>query len=192
MPTLDYTSGGRIYLIEFEDELVLTNPGTFLPGSIEACLQPCGRPAPCRNQLLAEAMAALGMTAMQAAGIRRAFRIQQEKFFPLPEYDLSSDWQVTVTVHGGVLDSSYTRILFENPDFDLQTVYLLDRVQKHKPIPKEAVRELRKRGLVEGRASRLYLPVKQNLAKHAQKRSRGSFRLDGCRVQKRQDSGSLS
>ena len=34
----DYTLGGRIYLNEFEDNIVLTNPGTFLPGTIEAAL----------------------------------------------------------------------------------------------------------------------------------------------------------
>lgn len=35
----DYTLGGRIYLNEFEDKMVITNPGTFLPGTIEAALQ---------------------------------------------------------------------------------------------------------------------------------------------------------
>mgnify|MGYP004524407403 FL=1 len=28
------TLGGRIYLNEFEDKIILTNPGSFLPGKI--------------------------------------------------------------------------------------------------------------------------------------------------------------
>ena len=37
------------------------------------------------------------------------------------------------------------------------TVYLLDRVQKGEKIPKDAIAHLRKYGLVEGRATNLYL-----------------------------------
>ena len=36
----DYLIGGRIYLHEFEDKLVFTNPGNFIPGSIEPILKP--------------------------------------------------------------------------------------------------------------------------------------------------------
>lgn len=50
----DYTLGGRIYLNEFEDKMVITNPGTFLPGTIEAALQRNYNPPFYRNQLLAE------------------------------------------------------------------------------------------------------------------------------------------
>lgn len=156
----DYTIGGRIYLNEFEDKLILTNPGTFLPGGIEPILQPSYNPPFYRNQLLAETMVKLNMIDTQAMGIRRVFRIQQEKFFPLPDYDFSVPRQISVTVYGKVLDENYSRVLFENPDFDLSTVYLIDRVQKHVPIPKEAIKELRRLGVIEGKAPNIYVSAK--------------------------------
>ena len=156
----DYTIGGRIYLNEFEDKLILTNPGTFLPGGIEPILQPSYNPPFYRNQLLAETMVKLNMIDTQAMGIRRVFRIQQEKFFPLPDYDFSVPRQISVTVYGKVLDENYSRVLFENPDFDLSTVYLIDRVQKHAPISKEAIKELRILGVIEGKAPNIYVSAK--------------------------------
>lgn len=156
----DYTIGGRIYLNEFEDKLILTNPGTFLPGGIEPILQPSYNPPFYRNQLLAETMVKLNMIDTQTMGIRKVFRIQQEKFFPLPDYDFSVARQVGVTVYGKVLDENYSRVLFENPDFDLSTVYLIDRVQKHAPISKEANKELRRLGVIEGKAPNIYVSAK--------------------------------
>ena len=68
--------------------------------------------------------------------------------------------QVGVTVYGKVLDENYSRVLFENPDFDLSTVYLIDRVQKHAPISKEAIKELRRLGVIEGKAPNIYVSAK--------------------------------
>jgi ATP-dependent DNA helicase RecG len=153
----DYSIGGRIYLNEFEDSLILTNPGTFLPGGIEPILKPSYNPPFYRNQLLAEAMGKFNMIDTQTMGIRRVFKIQQERYFPLPDYDLSIPRQVGVVVYGKILDENYTRVLFDNPDFDLTTVYLIDLVQKHKQITKEAVQYLRKLGVVEGKLPNIYI-----------------------------------
>ncbi len=156
----DYTIGGRIYLNEFEDKLILTNPGSFLPGSIEPILQPSYNPPFYRNQLLAETMVKLNMIDTQTMGIRRAFKIQQERYFPLPDYDFSTKRQVQVTIYGKILDLNYTRVLYDNPSYDLTTVYLIDRVQKHEPINKDAVKYLRKLGVVEGKVPNLYISAK--------------------------------
>ena len=48
-------------------------------------------------------------------------------------------------------------MLIENTSIDLTTAYLLDKVQKGKPISSNAVAMLRKRKLVEGRKSHLYV-----------------------------------
>ena len=125
----DYTLGGRIYLNEFEDKMVITNPGTFLPGTIEAALQRNYNPPFYRNQLLAETMVKFNMIDTQSMGIRKVFRIQQEKYFPLP-------------------------------DFDIETVFLIDRIQKHKEISKDAVKHLRKLGVIEGKMPNVYISAK--------------------------------
>lgn len=166
----DYTIGGRIYLNEFEDKLNLTNPGTFLPGGIEPVLKPSYNPPFYRNQLLAETMGKFNMIDTQSMGIRRVFKIQQEKYFPLPDYDLTVSRQVGVVVYGKVLDENYSRVLFDNPDFDLTTVYLIDRVQKHEQISKEAVQYLRKLGVIEGKVPGIYISarVAQSIDEKAQ------------------------
>lgn len=156
----DYTIGGRIYLNEFEDSIILTNPGTFLPGGIEPVLEPSYNPPFYRNQLLAQTMVNFNLIDTQTTGIRRAFRIQQEKYFPLPDYDFSRKNEVVVKIYGKILDENYTFILFENPNFDLTTVYLVDCVQKHKPINKEAVKYLRRLGVIEGKIPNIYISAK--------------------------------
>ena len=149
--------GGRIYVSEFENRLLITNPGSFIPGNVEDVLRP-GYTCPFyRNQLLADAMVSFKMIETENSGIRRVFNIQKERFFPMPDYDLSQDEKVEVSLYGRELDEKYTYLLHENDDLDLETVYLLDQVQKHKPISKDAVAHLRKHKLVEGRANNLYL-----------------------------------
>ena len=156
----DYTLGGRIYLNEFEDKMVITNPGTFLPGTIEAALQRNYNPPFYRNQLLAETMVKFNMIDTQSMGIRKVFRIQQEKYFSLPDYDLSTHNKIEVTVYGKVIDDNYSRVLFDNPDFDIETVFLIDRIQKHKEISKDAVKHLRKLGVIEGKMPNVYISAK--------------------------------
>lgn len=79
----------------------------------------------------------------------------------MPDYNFSTANQVSVTVYGKVMNEQYTYILYEHPELDLETVYLLDQVQKGncRNLTKEAVAHLRKHRLVEGRANHLYLSV---------------------------------
>lgn len=153
----EYTYGGRIYLNEFEDKIILTNPGSFLPGKIEPVLDPGYNPPFYRNQLLAETMVKFNMIDSQSTGIRRVFRIQKERYFPLPDYDLSDRQQVKVCVYGKILDENYSQILFKNPDFDLETVFLIDCVQKGIKIDKKAVKYLRKLNVIEGKMPNIFL-----------------------------------
>lgn len=153
----DYTKHGRIYLNEKEDEITFKNPGSFLPGSIEVALNINYNPPFYRNQLLAEAMVRFNMIDTQSMGIRRVYKIQKEKFFPLPDYDLSQSNVVSVTVFGKILDDNYTKLLFNNQNYDIQTVYLIDRVQKHRKISSKDKKYLRKLGVIEGERNNIYL-----------------------------------
>lgn len=153
----NYALGGRINLDEEEDEITLRNPGSFLPGSIEVALQKNYTPPFYRNQLLAETMMKFNMIDTQSMGIRKVFKIQQEKYFPMPDYDLSVGNQVGVTIYGKVLDENYTNLLFEHPEFDLQTVFLIDQVQKRHPITNEQAKYLRKLNVIEGRMPNIYI-----------------------------------
>lgn len=168
----NYQLGGRIYVNESEDSINITNPGDFLPQTIEAVLQTTYNPPFYRNQLLADAMVKFHMIDTATSGIKKVYRIQKKKYFPMPDYDLSDTKQVSVTVYGKTLDERYTYILFDHPELDLETVYLLDQVQKGRghDLSKEAISYLRKHKLVEGRVNSLYLSaeIAQSIDEEAQ------------------------
>ena len=114
-----------------------------------------------RNQLLSETMVKLNMIDTQSMEIRKVYRIQKDKFFLLLDYDLKTLNRVNVTVYGKTLNDNYTRVLFEHPEFYIETVYLIDQVQKGKPINKEAIIYLRKLKVIEGRQPNIYQQVLQ-------------------------------
>ncbi len=153
----NYALGTRIILDEEEDQVTFKNPGTFLPGNIEIALEKNYNSPFYRNQLLAETMVKLNMIDTQSMGIRKVYRIQKDKFFPMPDYDLKTVNQVNVRVYGRVLNDNYTKVLFEHPEFDIETVYLIDQVQKGKNISSDAVKYLRKLKVIEGRQPNIYV-----------------------------------
>ncbi len=155
----NYLLGGRIYVNEEDDCISIVNPGDFLPQRVENVLQKTYNPPFYRNQLLADAMVKFHMIDTATSGIKKVYRIQKEKFFPMPDYDLLTANQVSVKVYGKTLDERYTHMLFEHPELDLETVFLLDQIQKGhgQKLSKNAVALLRKHHLVEGRANSLYL-----------------------------------
>ena len=162
----NYQLGGRIYVNEEEGCISIVNPGDFLPRTIEKVLQKTYNPPFYRNQLLADAMVKFHMIDTATSGIKKVYRIQKDKFFPMPDYDLSSETQVSVRVYGKILNEQYTYILFNHPELDLETVYLLDQVQKGKgnTLNKDAVAFLRKHKLIEGRFNSLYLSAEVSKA----------------------------
>jgi len=133
----DYSLCGRINVVEREDGyLTFTNLGEFLPGSIETVIQSDSPPEYYRNQFLAQAMVNLNMIDTVGSGIKRMFRSQREKYFPMPDYDFSNN-KVKATITGKVLDMDYARMLAQNPDLSLDEIILLDKVQKRKDITEE-------------------------------------------------------
>ncbi|MDU0369549.1 RNA-binding domain-containing protein [Hymenobacter endophyticus] len=147
---------GRISVVEMPDQLVFLNAGPFLPGSVENVIQRDAPEPDGQNPFLAEAMVNLNMIDTIGSGIKRMFRLQREKYFPLPDYEIGNNL-VKVTIIGRVLDMAYARVLARHPDLTLSEIMLLDKVQKHKPLTTGEVEHLRKRRLVEGRKDSLYI-----------------------------------
>jgi len=166
---MDYTQGGRIYVDEYEDYFLVQNPGVFLPGDILTVLRPWYSAPYYRNQLLAETMTKFNMIDTVAMGIRRVFRIQQERLFPMPDYFFMKPDKVVVRVYGKTLDENYMRMLYDHPEFDIETVYLLDCVQKKQPLNREQYKHLRSIGVIEGKAPNIY--VSMNIAEIIDKRT---------------------
>jgi ATP-dependent DNA helicase RecG len=156
----DYTIGGRVYLDEYEDAIVITNPGTFLPGDIREVLKP-GYTAPYyRNQLLADSMVKFNMIDTVQMGIRKVFNIQRNRYFPMPDYILDTPQKVSVKVYGKILDENYTRLLFGQEELSIDKVFLLDQIQKKLPLEKEQYQQLRKENLIEGKIPHVFVAAK--------------------------------
>lgn len=156
----DYKLRGNINIMEYKDKLIITNEGSFIPETVENVLKDGYSSPYYRNPFLANAMVNLNMIDTVGSGIRRVYDIQKKKFFPLPDYDLSIDNRVKVTLYGKIIDENYSKILFEKTNLDIGKVILLDRVQKGQSITKEQSIYLRKEELIEGRYPNIYISSK--------------------------------
>lgn len=156
---MDYTLGGRISVAENEDGYIsFTNPGTFLPGSIKEVIDSEEPPSFYRNTLLTKTMESFNMIDSIGSGIKRMFRVQRERYFPMPDYDFSGN-KVKLTLTGKVLDMDYARVLVRNPELSLDEIILLDKVQKKKELTDTEVRQLKAKNLIEGRKPNFHISV---------------------------------
>ena len=153
----DYIKTARINVVEEPESLFVTNAGYFIPGSVEQVILRNAPPEHYRNFFLSQAMVNLNMIDTIGSGIRRMFLKQRERFFPMPDYDLTEPERVKVRLFGKILDENYTRLLIEKADLSLLDVIALDKVQKGFRISKEEHKRLKKNNLVEGRYPNLFL-----------------------------------
>lgn len=149
-----YAKGGMINIVEFDDRLVFTNLGTFLPGNIRKVLESDAPQENYHNKFLVSAMVELKMVDTIGSGIRRMFGYQRKRLFPMPDYDFS-DGRVKLTIYGKVLDDNYANMLAHNSSLSLTDIEMLNRVQLGKPLTDDEVSYLRKKKLVEGRKNAL-------------------------------------
>jgi ATP-dependent DNA helicase RecG len=156
---MDYSLGGRISVAENEDGYIsFTNPGTFLPGSVEEVLKSEEPPSYYRNTLLAKTMESFNMIDSIGSGIKRMFRVQRDRFFPMPDYDFTGN-KVKVTLTGKVLDMEYARVLARNPDLRLDEIMMLDKVQKRRELTESEVKLLKAKNLIEGRKPNFHISI---------------------------------
>lgn len=155
----DYTKGGRINVVEMEDQLIFTNLGSFIPGAVEKVVKEDAPEENYRNKFLATAMFNLKMVDTAGGGIRKMFNYQRERFFPMPEYDLSGD-KVKVTVIGKVLDMDFARVLARSPNLSLEQIIALDKVQKRKQLTDNEIKYLKDFGLIDGRKPNYVISAK--------------------------------
>ena len=152
----DYTLGGQINVVEYEDHLVFSNKGSFLPGTIENVLESDAPEEYYRNRFLCDAMVGLKMVDTIGSGIRKMYNYQRKRLFPMPVYQLS-DNRVIVTITGKIIDINYASVLVRNPDLSLRDIELLNRIQMKHPLTVAEVSYLRKKHLIEGRMPNIYI-----------------------------------
>lgn len=105
------------------------------------------------------AMFNLKMVDTVGGGIKKIFNFQRERFFPMPDYDLSGG-KVKVTISGKILDMEYARLLARNKDLTLEEIMMLDKVQKKQGLSEFEEKHLRGKKLIEGRKPNYYIAIK--------------------------------
>lgn len=160
-----YLSNARITVTEKEDSLDFWNAGDFFDGKYEDYIEGEKTPKKYRNPFLVQAMVNIRMIDSQGYGIHTMFSRQKDRFLPMPDYTMNVEDGVLLTIPGNVIDIEYSVRLIQDTSIDLTTAVLLDRVQKHLPIPNDAIKKLRKEGLIEGRKP--YLVISKALAQSA-------------------------
>ena len=152
-----YECDARIIVNEDKDKLTFQNDGSFFEGTYNQYITGEKTPKRYRNPALVKAMVNIKMIDTQGYGIHKMFVSQKKRYLPMPDYDKSTATEVTLTLPGTIIDENYSIMLLENPNLSLTDTVLLDFVQKGCRISPEAIKMLRKRHLVEGRAPHVYV-----------------------------------
>ncbi|NVO07293.1 MAG: putative DNA binding domain-containing protein [Rhodoferax sp.] len=152
----DYTLAGRINVVEREESLSFTNKGSFVPGDVQRVVMEDAPEEHYRNRFLATAMFNLKMVDTAGGGIRKLFFFQRQRFFPMPDYDLTGN-RVQLTLTGKVLNLDYARALARNGNLGLQDIIALDKVQKRQPLTSDEEKSLKARALIEGRKPNFFV-----------------------------------
>ncbi|MBK7507039.1 MAG: hypothetical protein IPI16_02180 [Comamonadaceae bacterium] len=121
-----------------------------------------------RNRFLATAMFNLKMVDTAGGGIRKLFLFQRQRFFPMPDYDLSGN-RVQLTLTGKVLNLDYARLLARDGGLALQEIMALDKVQKRQVLTSDEEKLLKAKALIEGRKPNL---VAKSLAQQTSQKAR--------------------
>lgn len=153
----NYSLSRMINVVEFKDKLMFINEGSFIPENIDKVLENGFSSPFYRNPFLVQAMVNLNMIDTAGSGIKRIYKIQREKYFPMPDYDFSEKNRVKVTLYGTIINEKYSKLLFEKAKLPLNDVVLLDRVQKNLNITKEQCDYLKDKNLIEGKYPNIYI-----------------------------------
>ncbi len=156
----DYGLQSRVIVTETIDQLQFDSAGRFFEGNLADYTLGDRIPQRYRNRFLADAMVNINMIDTMGYGIRKMFTEQRKRFYPLPDIDTSNPDKVSVTIYGKVIDPHYTVALMEHRDLQLESVILLDKVQKGHAIDRGEVKRLRRQRLVEGRYPKLFVAAR--------------------------------
>ena len=156
----DYTRNGRIIVVEMLDRLIFENEGSFYEGQPNDYIAGNKTPRKYRNPFLVQAMTELNMIDTMGYGIYEMHLGQARRYFPLPDYDLSDNSSVKMTIYGSVVDPAYSRLLIQKTDLPWEDILLLDRVQKKLSLSDDAIKHLKRKGLIEGRKPHIHVSAK--------------------------------
>ena len=161
----DYTMQQRINFVENPGYLYYSNAGTFIPGTLENVLRNEEPQTHFRNECLCRAMVDFNMTDTVSRGIKKMFKEQWRRHFPMPDYEIDNvKKKVVVRIYGNEINKRYTDLLKTNDTLSLWDCISLDAIQKGRTIHEDVAQGLLKRGLIEGEAP--HYNISLNIAKN--------------------------
>ncbi|GHT82036.1 hypothetical protein FACS1894125_4000 [Actinomycetota bacterium] len=153
----DYRENARINVLEYEDRVVFESRGDFFEGEPRNYIIDDVAPQVYRNKVLADAMVKLGLIDRVGTGIHNVYKLSAKRYLPLPDYDLTGETAVRVTMYGTFLSEDYSRQLIEHPDLSMELIAALDDLQKGRPVATDLVQSLRKMKMVGGFPPDIYI-----------------------------------
>ena len=133
----DYRLAGSVFVRQTPTSLSIVSPGGFPPGvTTENILW---RQSP-RNRRIAEALARCGLVERSGQGMDKIFGESIRESKPIPDFDGTDDFQVSITLRGAIQDPAFLRFLERcarerRLDFGTDDLVVLDCVHGAKPVP---------------------------------------------------------
>ena len=165
----DYRLPGSIFVRQFPRRLEIVSPGGFPPGINAANL--LWRQSP-RNRRIADACAKCGLVERSGQGANRMFEESIKEVKPRPDFTVTDDYQVEVTLHGEIQNPAFLGFLQKIGSerlatFGTRDILVLDAVQREEPLAedlKDRLPHLLDEGIIErigrGRGVRFILSRK--------------------------------
>ena len=162
----DYRLGGSIFVRQYPRRLEVVSPGGFPPGVTAENILWSQSP---RNRRVAEAFARCGLVERSGQGANLMFEESVKQSKRLPDYTLTDEFQVWLTLHGEVQDPLFLKYLERLGEerlkgFGTDHFLVLDQVHSERVVPdglRPVLNELIDMGAVErtgkGRGTRYLL-----------------------------------
>ena len=162
----DYALGGSVFVRQHPRRLNVVSPGGLPNGVTPDNI--IERHVP-RNRRIAQTFQYCGFVERSGQGIDRMVRTSLEEAKHPPDFEGTDAWQVSVTLHGTVLDERFLAFMQKlkhesSAGFHLDDLVVLDLVHRDEPVPpkyRDRINSLRDRGAIEtigrGRGQRVVL-----------------------------------
>lgn len=150
----DYQSQSSVFVKQYPETLVITNPGGFMPGITPENI--LDKQAP-RNRCLALAVQRCGLVERSGLGVDLMYQLLLSESKSLPSYEGSDPYEVRLTLEGNIQDKNFLTFVQKvteelgTPLFahDLLVLDLIRQDKKVTPDYKHILDKFLQKGLVE-------------------------------------------
>ena len=150
----NYQYGGSIFVIQYQDRLVVKSPGGFPFGiTVENIID---KQSP-RNRRIAELLSKCGLVERSGQGMNLIYETSIKEAKAMPDFTGTDDYEVTITLNGLVLNQEMLRLINKISaetlnSFSTQDFFVLNYLARGEELPDQLydnARKMLETGLVE-------------------------------------------